>query len=229
MGKYVSELLAHGFCRAKENPYRFYKFTGDYIAFVVNLKEGEFYPSVFYGWALIWRAEDVMQSFLRDGDDGFFCKLRGEADLSCEAEEAAAREKISALYEKHKNAAREEIIAAAKERNKEFIGIITKILKPLGFKKTGTKWHYELNDKLTLWFQAQKSQFADEYYFNVIISPKDDFYKYLHYERSAYRGSYTLDWQLINFGEAEMYFLDIAENKLKPIIEKAKINSEVEK
>ena len=222
MEKYASILLAHGFCRAAENPCRFYKFTGDHIAFIVNLKEGEFYPSVFYGYALIWRADDVMESFLREGGDALFCKLRGEADLSCEAEEAEAREAISALYEKHKNAAREEIIAAAKEKNKEFIGIIAKTLKPLGFKKTGTKWHCELNGRLTLWFQAQKSQFADEYYFNVIISPKDDFYRYLHYERAAWKGSYTLDWQLISREEAEMFFLDIAENKLKPIIENSK-------
>ncbi len=222
MEKYVSELLARGFCRAKEKPYRFYKFTGDYIAFVVNLKEGEFYPSVFYGYALIRRTEDMMQDFLLYGDYGFFCKLRGEVDLSCEKEETIAREEIGALYEKYKNAAREEIIAAAKEKNKEFIGIIAKILKPLGFRKTGTKWHYELNDKLTLWFQAQKSQFADEYYFNVIISPKDDFYKYLHYERADLKGSYTLDSQLISREEAEKFFLDIAENKLKPIIERSK-------
>ena len=216
MEKYVSKLLTHGFCRAKENPNRFYKFTGDYIAFIVNLKEGEFYPSVFYGYALIWRNEEILESFLREGDDGSFCKLRGEADLSCEAEETEAREKIVAFYEKYKNAVREEIIAAAKERNKEFIGIIAKALKPLGFKKTGTKWHYELNDRLKLWFEAQKSQFADEYYFNVIISPKDDFYKYLHYER-VYGNA--LDWQLISREEEEKFFLDIAENTLKPIIE----------
>ena len=222
MEKYVSELLARGFCRAEEKPYRFYKFTGDYIAFIVNLKEGEFYPSVFYGYALIWRTEETLESFMREGDNGFFCKLRGEADLSCEAEEAAAREAIGALYEKHKNATREEIQAAAKEKNKEFIGIIAKILKPLGFKKTGTKWHCELNEKLTLWFQAQKSQFADEYYLNIIISPKDDFYEYLHYERADWKGSYTLDWQMISREEEERLFLDIAENKLKPIIEKSK-------
>ena len=229
MEKYASMLLARGFCRAAENPYRFYKFTGDHIAFVVNLKEGEFYPSVFYGYALIWRADDVMESFLREGDDGLFCKLRGEADLSCEAEEAEAREAISALYEKYKNSAREEIIAAAKEKNKEFIGIIAKILKPLGFKKTGTKWRCELDSGLTLCFEAQKSQFADEYYFNIIISPKSAPYKYLHYERAAWKGGSPLDWQLINREKAEMYFLDIAENKLKPIIEKSKNNSEVEK
>jgi hypothetical protein len=222
MEKYVSELLARGFTRAQAYPYRFYKFTGDYIAFIVNLKEGEFYPSVFYGYALIWRTEDAMEGFLREGDNGFFCKLRGESDLSCAAEEAAAREAISALYEKYKNADREEIQAAAKEKNKEFIGIIAKALKPLGFKKTGTKWHYELNEKLTLWFQAQKSQFADEYYFNIIISPKDDFYGYLNYERAAYRGNYSLDWQLINQCEAEKFFLDIAKNKLTPIIEQSK-------
>ena len=215
MEKYVSDLLANGFCRAKEKPYCFYKFTDEYTAFIVNLKKGELYPSVFYGYALIWRNEEILESFLREGDDGSFCKLRGEADLSCEAEEAAAREKIGALYEKYKTADREEIQAAAKERNKEFIGIIAKALKPLGFKKTGTKWHYELNDRLKLWFEAQKSQFADEYYFNVIISPKDDFYKYLHYER-VYGNA--LDWQLINREEAEKFFLDIAENKLKPII-----------
>ena len=222
MEKYVSELLAHGFCRAVEKPYRFYKFTGDYIAFIVNLKEGEFYPSVFYGYALIWRTDETLESFMREGDCGFFCKLRGEADLSCEAEEAAARESIGALYEKHKNATREEIKTAAKEKNKEFIGIIAKTLKPLGFKKTGTKWHCELNEKLTLWFQAQKSQFADEYYLNIIISPKDDFYEYLHYERADWKGSYTLDWQMISREEAEEIFLDIARNKLKPIIEKEK-------
>ena len=223
MEKYVSELLSHGFCRAKENPNRFYKFTGDYIAFIVNIKEGEFYPSVFYGYALIWRSEEILESFLREGDDGSFCKLRGEADLSCEAEDAAAREKVGALYEKYKTADRDEIQTAAKERNKEFIGIITKTLKPLGFRKTGTKWHYDLSEKLTLWFQAQKSQYSDVYYFNIIISPKDDFYGYLHYERAAYRGGYTLDWQLINFCEAEMYFLDIAENRLKPIIKNSKL------
>ena len=219
MEKYVSELLACGFSRAKVNPHRFYKFTGDYIAFIVNLKKGELYPSVFYGYALIWRSEDTMESFLRDGDDGFFCKLRGEADLSCEKDEELAREEISALYEKHKNATREEIIAATKEKNKEFIGIIAKILKPLGFKKTGTKWHCELNERLTLWFEAQKSQFADEYYFNVIISPKDDFYNYLHYERVL---GNALDWQLLTPEGAEKFFLDIAENKLKPIIDRSK-------
>ena len=217
MEKYVSKLLTHGFCRAKENPNRFYKFTGDYIAFIVNLKEGEFYPSVFYGYALIWRNEEILESFLREGDDGSFCKLRGEADLSCEAEEAEARKKIVAFYEKYKTADREEIQTAAKERNKEFIGIIAKALKPLGFKKTGTKWHCELNDRLKLWFEAQKSQFADEYYFNVIISPNDDFYKHLHYERPL--GNKTVDWQLISREEEEKFFLDIAENTLKPIIE----------
>ncbi|MBQ9746858.1 MAG: DUF4304 domain-containing protein [Clostridia bacterium] len=221
MEKYVSELLARGFCRAQRAPCRFYKFTDEYTAFIVNLKDGEFYPSVFYGWALIWRAEDVRESFLLEGDSGLFCKLRGEADLSCGKEEELAREEIGALYEKYKNAAREEILAAAKEKNKEFIGIIAKVLKPLGFRKTGTKWHYGLNERLTLWFEAQKSQFADEYYFNIIISPKDDFYKYLHYERA---GGSPLDWQLINCEKAEMYFLDIAENTLKPIIDHYKNN-----
>lgn len=219
MEKYVSELLSRGFCRAKEKPCRFYKFTGDYIAFVVNLKNGEFYPSVFYGYALIWRNEEIFENFLREGDDGSFCKLRGEADLSCEAEEAAAREKVGALYEKYKNAEREEIISAAKEKNKEFIGIIAKILKPLGFKKTRTKWHYELNEKLTLLFEAQKSQFADEYYFNIIIFPKDDPFGYLHYERASMSGRDTLDWQLTSREEAEKFFRGVAENMLKPIIE----------
>ena len=107
MEKYISELISRGFCRAKEKPCRFYKFTGEDIAFVVNLQEGEFYPSVFYGYALIWRAEDVRESFLREGDDGLFCKLRGEADLSCQKEEELAREAIGALYEKYKNATRE--------------------------------------------------------------------------------------------------------------------------
>ena len=89
----------------------------------------------------------------------------------------------------------------------------------MGFRKTGTKWHCELNERLTLWFEAQKSQFADEYYFNVIISPKDDFYNYLHYERVL---GNALDWQLLTPEGAEKFFLDIAENKLKPIIDRSK-------
>ena len=219
MEKYVSELLSRGFCRAAREPSRFYKFTGDYIAFVVNLKEGEFYPSVFFGYALIWRDKESLEGFKLEGDYGLFCKLRGEADLSCEAEEAEAREKIGVLYEKYKNVGREEILAAAKEKNKEFVGIIAKILKPMGFRKTGTKWRYELSGGLSLWFEAQKSQFADEYYFNVIISPKDDFYKYLHYERVF---GNALDWQIISTAEAEKLFRGIAENTLKPIIERSK-------
>lgn len=222
MEKYAEMLLSHGFCRAKAEPHRFYKFTDEYTAFIVNLKEGELYPSVFYGYALIWRSEELMKIFLAEGDDGSYCKLRGEADLSCEAEEELAHEAIGTLYEKYKNAAREEILAAAKEKNKEFIAVIAKVLKPLGFRKNGTKWKTELGGGLMLRFEAQKSQFADEYYFNIMISPKDDAYRYLHFERASYRGNSALDWQLISPAEAERFFLDVAENRLKPIIEKFK-------
>lgn len=70
-------------------------------------------------------------------------------------------------------------------------------LKPAGFKKKGTRWIKALEDDFCLEFNAQKSQWSDEYYFNISIYRLKMIDSQCYASRVSIDKKALYDWQLI--------------------------------
>ena len=101
------------------------------------------------------------------------------------------------MYDKYYQVEKEELLECSRKMRKEFFDKIDVRLKLLGFKKKGNTWKKNLEREFYLMFEAQKSSFADEYYFNVTVDTdyrkfaRDCFYTRLFPEELC-----PLDWQL---------------------------------
>lgn len=106
-----------------------------------------------------------------------------------------------------------------KEKRKQFINQIAVKLKPLGFKKKATNWTKSLDTNYYVMFNAQKSAFADEYYFNIYIGKNGtDDYGDCYYTRIAPDSKYPLDWQTISKEDFDLFLDDTAVIVLQDII-----------
>lgn len=61
--------------------------------------------------------------------------MRYYLEIKDREDEKEAETVISALYWKFRQADKEEVLKFVKERRKEFLNVITGILKPLGYRK----------------------------------------------------------------------------------------------
>lgn len=218
--QYRDKLLSAGFSEAKQHYGHFFRQATEKTAFVINLEDEECDVSVMYGFA--------STAFMAGGEDFFndwgsyneSCQVRNILTICDKVDETKASEVISAFYMQYKDYSKDEILALKKERQKAFLGRFTPALKPLGFKKKGTRWTKDLCNGTALSFEAQKSAFSDEYYFNVSIHDISDFYARQSYERVVMHDSQIYNWQLMSENQIENLIQYTLTDYIKPKIGK---------
>lgn len=195
--QYRDKLLKAGFTEAKQRYGHFYRQATEKTALIINLYDEEYGVSVLYGIASTAFMAGDEEWLANIGSDDTSCQVRNLLFLYNDASEREADETISAFFTMYGDYSKDEILALKKERQKSFLDRFTAALKPLGFKKKGTKWTRALPNRSALSFEAQKSAFSDEYYFNVSIHDATDFYARQSFERVAMYGSQIYNWQLM--------------------------------
>jgi len=213
--KYRKELTTLGMSEAtKRNPssshWYFYKPTTDLTAFIVNLKGNEFYIEVAYGYAstAFTRMAGAENALVEWGVSDEDITIREKMIICDEADEIIAKSKIAEMYDTYLHTPKDELLLFAKEKRKAFIQQIQAKLKPLGFKKKANTWTRSLTDTYYLMFNAQKSSFSDEYYFNLYIGKNGtNDYGDCYYTRIAPADMSPMDWQALNKEEFD-FFLD---------------------
>ena len=184
-----------------------------------NLDDEEHGVSVMYGFASTAFMAGDEEWFANNGSDNDSCQVRNIFSVCDAKDETNAAEIISAFYMRYKDYSKDEILALKKERQKAFLDHFTPALKPLGFKKKGTKWTKDLCNGTALSFEAQKSAFSDEYYFNVSIHDISDFYARKTYERVVIHDSQIYNWQLMSEDQIENLIQYTLTKYIKPKIE----------
>ena len=215
MEQYRKELTASGMHEpTKRNSsschWYFYKPTTDLTAFVVNLQGNEFYIEVTYGYAstAFTRMAGDENALVELGVSDEDITIREKMIICDEADETIARSKIAEMHTTYLHTQKDELLLFAKEKRKAFIQQIQSKLKPLGFKKKANTWTRSLTDTYHLMFNAQKSSFSDEYYFNLYIGKNGtNDYGDCYYTRIAPADMSPMDWQALNKEEFD-FFLD---------------------
>ena len=174
--------------------FHFYRYTTQKSAFVINLKAVDNYIRIIYGFTTI-PEEDHFKNYGASEDD---IKLRFKAAISNKGDEAIAKAAIENIYDTYSGYSKDEILAQKKQLQNEFLQKIAKRLKPLGFKKKGAKWTKALENDFVLEFEAQKSQWSDEYYFNVYVYHVNVKFPRCFDMRIATNGTQLYNWQLMS-------------------------------
>lgn len=215
MEQYRVDLLASGMLepsKAESSVWHwlFYKPTTELTAFIVNLTGTDDSIEVTYGYAstaftrLVGCENSLIESGVRDEE----ITIREKTVICDEADEAAARNQIAQMYERYLQTPKDELLIEAKAKRKAFIQQIAVKLKPMGFKKKANTWTRVLEGDYYLMFNAQKSSFSDEYYFNVYIGKNGtNVYGDCYYTRVFPGDMCPMDWQALSKDEFE-YFLN---------------------
>ena len=215
--KYSEILFSNSFSEAKQKEGHFFRQATEQTAFVVNFEnDEESCITILYGFASTAYMAGDEEWFGNHGADIDDCQVRNILCVWDEESEANARTSISDFYEQYKNHTKEEILAVKKERQKEFLAHFARALKPLGFKKKGTKWTRELENGRALTFDAQKSAFSDQYYFNVTVHEASNLYATHSYERVVMYGSGIYNWQLMTQDQIENLIQYTLKNYIEP-------------
>lgn len=217
--QYRDKLLSAGFSEAKQHCGHFFRQATEKTAFVINLDDEEHGVSVMYGFASTAFMAGDEEWFANNGSDKNSCQVRNILSVCDERDETKVAEIISAFYMQYKDYSKDEILALKKERQKAFLDHFTPALKPLGFKKKGTKWTKDLCNGTALSFEAQKSAFSDEYYFNISIHDISDFYARKTYDRVVMHDSQIYNWQLMSEDQIENLIQYTLTKHIKPKIE----------
>ena len=217
--KYREILFLNGFSEAKQKDGHFFRQATEQTAFVVNFEDDEeSCITILYGFASTAYMAGDEEWFVNHGSYMDDCQVRNILSVWDDASEANARTSISDFYEQYKNHTKEEILAVKKERQKEFLAHFARALKPLGFKKKGTKWTRALDNRRALTFDAQKSAFSDQYYFNVTVHEISNLYATYSYERVVMYGSYIYNWQLMTAEQIDNLIQYALKNYIEPKI-----------
>lgn len=195
--RYRERLLQSGFSEAQLRPGRFFLRSANQTAFVVNLYDEDFGVSVLYGFASVAQMTGDEDWFSNYGWDDTECHLRNILFIHDEASELFSDEKIHGFYAQYKDCSKDEILRLKKERQKLFLAHFKQALKPLGFKKKNTRWTKDLGSGRALSFEAQKSAWSDQYYFNVIVHKSSDLYARESFQRVVMNGHDLYNWQLM--------------------------------
>ena len=153
------------------------------------------------------------------GVDNETCQVRNMTFIHDDNSEEQASHDVSDFYRQYQTLSKDDILALKKERQKAFIGYFARAFKPLGFKKKATKWTKALGNGRSLSFEAQKSAYSDQYYFNVSIHADDDFYKRDCYERVVLDKSDIYNWQLMSEEQTNNLIQFILKTHIEPKIE----------
>jgi len=210
------EILNRDFKEAEREfkQFSFYRCTREKVAFIVNLKDYGDHIGVVYGFTTI-----VDQDHLKDyGEDSNDIKLRFRSVIKTEQDKNAVFSEVKKVYDTYFEKSKEEVLLLKKERQKQFLQKIAEKLKPFGFKKKGAKWTKPLDSELYLEFEAQKSQWSDEYYFNVSIYRKDSQCGPCYGTRLSTNEKGIYDWQLMTDEELNCLLDGALHGTLLPII-----------
>lgn len=214
--EYREMLFSKGFSEAKQEYGRFFRQATEQTAFVVNCEEDdESFVTIMYGFASTAYMAGDEEWFSNHGSDNEDCQVRNILCVWDSESETDAKKRISDFYEQYKNYTKDEILSVKKERQKLFFDHFSRALKPLGFKKNGTKWTKVLTNSSALTFHAQKSAFSDQYYFNVIVHNASNLYTVYSYDRVVIYGSDIYNWQLMT----EEQIVNLVQLTLKNYIE----------
>ena len=215
--RYREMLFAKGFSEAKQKNGHFFRQATEQTAFVVNFEEDdETCITILYGFASTAYMAGDEEWFSNHGSYIDDCQVRNILCVWNDVSEANAQTNISDFYEQYKHHSKDEILAVKKERQKVFIDHFARALKPLGFKKKGTKWTKALDNEKALTFDAQKSAFSDQYYFNITIHNVSNIYATHSYERVVMYGSDIYNWQLMTEEQIENLIQYALKNYIEP-------------
>lgn len=215
MEQYRAKLLSFGMKEPSKREssvwhWLFYKPVTSLTAFIVNLTGTDYYIKVTYGYAataftrLTGCENALIESGVRDEE----VTIRETIIICDETDEEIAQTQIAQLHERYLHTDKEELLDVGKAKRKTFIQQIAVKLKPLGFRKKANTWMRMLADDYYVMFQAQKSAFSDEYYFNIYIGKNGtNQYGDCYYTRVAPQGMCPMDWQALRKEEFE-FFLD---------------------
>ncbi len=224
MEQYRVELLAFDMCEpikreSSSNHWYFYKPMTEFTAFIINVIGNEFYVEVTYGYAstAFTRMAGDENALVEWGVSDEDITIREKVIICDETDEATAKLKIAEMYATYRSAQKDDLLLFAKEKRKAFIQQIQMKLKPLGFQKKANTWTRSLSDTYYLSFNAQKSAFSDEYYFNLCIGKNGtNEYGDCYYTRIAPNGMFPMDWQALNKEEFDFFL----EKSVAPELEK---------
>ena len=215
--QYREMMFEKGFSEAKQKTGHFFRQATEQTAFVINLEDDEEgCITILYGFASTAYMAGDEEWFVNHGSDMDDCQVRNMLCIWDTESEADAKTIISNFYEQYKNHVKEEILAVKIERQKEFLAHFALALKPLGFKKKGTKWTRTLENGRALTFDAQKSAFSDQYYFNVTVHKASNLYATYSNERVVMYGSDIYNWQLMTQDQIENLIQYALKNYIEP-------------
>ena len=190
-------------------------------AFIVNLQGNKSYVEVTYGYAstAFTRMVGDENALIEWGVSDEDITIREKVIICNEADEIIARSKVEKMYATYLCAQKDDLLLFAKEKRKSFIQRIHAKLKPLGFRKKANTWTYALTDTYYLMFNAQKSAYSDEYYFNLYIGKNGtNDYGDCYYTRIAPDGMFPMDWQTIDNDEFDLFLQKTVVPELEKII-----------
>ena len=213
MEKYRASLLASGMqepSKLKSSVWHwlFYKPVTELTAFIVNLKGTDDYIEVVYGYAstAFTKMAGDENALIELGVSDKEITIRKKIVICCEADEVFARNHIAQMYERYLQTSKDELLIEAKAKRKAFIQQIADRLKPMGFRKKANTWTRSLEGDYSLMFNAQKSAFSDEYYFNVYIEKNGSDIYGVCYDTRVFPGDMCpLDWQTLKKDEFEFF------------------------
>lgn len=202
MERYVEALLAFGMQEARRGfsaVHRFfYKTVTEFTAFIVNIKCNEFYLELTYGYSsvgfirMVGNENALAELGVSDED----ITIREKLLICDDSDETPAKHKIEEMYRTYLRTEKEALLLCAKEKRKSYLQQITEKLKPMGFRKKGNVWAYELENGYFLSFYAQKSAYSDQYYFNIHIGKsKSPVFGECYATRVLTAGTDLIDWQ----------------------------------
>ena len=215
MEQYRKELAAFGMREPTgrspaSGHYYFYKPMTESTAFILNLRGNEFFVEVTYGYAstAFTRMAGSENALVEWGVSDEDITIREKMIICDEADETVAKRKIAEMYAAYLRTPKEDLLLFAKEKRKAFMQQIQAKLKPLGFKKKANTWTRALTDTYYLMFNAQRSAFSDEYYFNLYIGKNGtNNYGDCYDTRIAPPDMSPMDWQALDKEEID-FFLD---------------------
>ena len=227
MERYRTQLLEFNMCeptnlKSSSGHWLFYEPMTDLTAFIVNLRGNEFGIEVTYGYAssAFTRMAGNENALVELGVSDEDITIREKVIICNETDEATAKIKITEMYDAYRNTQKDDLLIFAKEKRKAFIQQIHAKMKVLGFKKKANTWTRTLNDTFFLLFNAQKSAFSDQYYFNLYINKDGKTYFGGCYEtRMAPNGMSPADWQALEKEEFDFFLDNSVVPELKKIID----------
>lgn len=186
----------------------FYKPATALTAFIVNLQGNDCYVEVVYGYAstAFTKMQGAENALFELGISEEDITIREKVIICNDIDEEIAKLQISEMHTRYSQTEKDELLNDAKEKRKQFIQQIAMKLKPLGFKKKANTWTRELDSAYYVMFNAQKSVFSDEYYFNIYIGKNGtNEYGDCYYTRIAPQGMCPMDWQVLKKDEFEFF------------------------